>query len=205
MISSAFSADIVSASIAKQTILKLKSQMDRQWNYHACRWVAKNATLWSKFNNFARPRSKSNMMLYSKMSELESRASSSGVHDLDARILSAGLAAVKEEPFVMNAVHIPAGSAAILTTRPIVKWQVKLACFCIIWTHVWLNVLIAVLRFTKFLDAITWHAIAATRNGAGFAEWWQATTVHISAQDLFLVVLACKTSLSSYRFGFYAC
>ena len=45
------------------------------------------------------------MMLYSKMSELESRASSSGVQDLDARIPSEKLAAVKEEPFVMNAVH----------------------------------------------------------------------------------------------------
>ena len=61
------------------------------------------------------------MMLYSKMSELVSQASSSGVHDLDARILSAGLAAVKEEPFVMNAVQRPAGSAVIPTTRPLVK------------------------------------------------------------------------------------
>ena len=71
------------------------------------------------------------MMLYSKMSESENQESSNGVHDLDVRILSAGLAAANEEPSVQNAVQRLAGSAVILTTRPPAKSLARLKSSCI--------------------------------------------------------------------------
>ena len=59
------------------------------------------------------------------MSESENLASSNGVHNLDVKILSAGLAAANEEPSVLYADLRPAGSAVILTTRPLAKYQVR--------------------------------------------------------------------------------
>ena len=61
------------------------------------------------------------MMLYSRMSELENQVSLNGVHDLDVRTRSAGLAAANEKPSVRNAVQLLAGSAVIPTTRLLAK------------------------------------------------------------------------------------
>ena len=144
-------------------------------------------------------------MLYSKMFESVNQANSSGVHDLAVKIPSVGLVAAIEEPSVRNVMQKPAGSVEILTTRLPVKWQARQDYFCTIWTREWQNALTVALLFTKFLDAITWHAIAAIRSGVGFAEWSPKTTVHILVQDLYLDALVCKTSLSSSHFGFFAC